>query len=387
MTLPAMPPVQSGDIITAKLMNEILQALTDLDNRLSKLEGGVSGTGGKPHIDNTSSTANVHEKDLFTINGENLFAAGMNAVQIVLAGSVTPVTQFTVHTDSQLVFNIPPVFAQPSGSQVTLQVVSPTQGSDSVSFTLFPALVTVPTGDVRIQLSAQPNTVFNAGTGGNPATYTLNYTLNANTTLGDTYDLLPTITGSGWTITPDVPSVFIDAAPSLTQPTIKTGTLKLSIPSGATGQATLKLEVRSRLNPTGLDKSSLPAVIPVGGTVPLSAGIGIVAKPGPNDVDANGNLLVPAGPAGLTINFLVTVTNAPKDYLLSYRFDNDPVDWQAPTPPNSNKVTINTANLGTPISVVVRTVANAQPSNLYLKVTQSDDPNTVTEVFYPVRVK
>jgi hypothetical protein len=368
-------------------MNQILQALMALDGRLSKLESGATSTGGKPHIQSTSSTVNLHEGDPFTINGQNLFAAGMNTVQVALGAAVTQVTQFIFQTDSQLIFNIPPMGAQVGGSQVTVQVVSPTQGSDSVSFLLLPAAVTIPTGDIRIQIAAPPNTTFNAGTGGNPATYTLNYTLNANTTLGDTYDLLPTVTGNGWTITPDVPSVFIDKAPSLSQPTIKTGTLKLSIPSGATGSGTLKFEVRSRLNPSGLDKTSLPAVIPVGGTVPLSAGIGIVAKPGPNDVDGSGNLLVPAGSVGLTLNFLVTVTNAPKDYLLAYRFDNDPGNWQTPTPPNSTKVTISQANVGAPVSVVIRTNANAQPSNLYFKVTQSDDQNTVTEVFYPVRVK
>lgn len=382
-----IPPVQSGDIITASLMNQIIQTLASLDGRVTKLEAGTSSTPGKPHIEDFSPKSNLHEGDPLTLTGQNLWAAGMNTVSVLLGSAITQVPKFIAQSDSQLIFNIPPVFAQPGGSQVSVQVSSPTQGADSISFTLLPAVVTIPNGDIRVQLSALPNTVFNAGTGGNAANYTLNYTLNANTNLGDTYDLLPTISGAGWAVTPDVPSVFLAAAPSLIQPTIKIGTLQLSIPSGATGQATLRLEVRSRLNPTGLDKSSLPAIIPVGGTVPLSNGIGIVAKPGVNDVDGAGNLLVPAGPVGLTLNFLVTVTAAPKNYLLAYRFDNDPNNWQAPIPPNSTQVTIGQPNLGTPISVVIRTNANAQPSNIYLKVTQSDDPSVVTEVFYPVRVK
>ncbi|MGZ4843219.1 MAG: IPT/TIG domain-containing protein [Candidatus Angelobacter sp.] len=382
MALPIMLPVQSGDIITASLMNQILQALAALDGRVAKLESGVGSTGGKPRIQDFTPKTNLHEGDTLTITGQNLWAAGMNSVSLLVGSAITPVITFISQSDSLLVFKIPGVFAQPTGTPVSVQVVSPTQGSDSISFTLQAAVVSVPTGDIRVQLSTPPNTTFNA-----PGTYPLNYTLNANTTLGDTYDLKTSVSGAGWTLTPDVTSLFIDAAPSLTQPTIKKGVLQLTIPGGATGSSNLSLEVKSRLNPSGLDKFSPTAVIPVGGQVLMSSGIGIVAKPGASDVDVNGNLLVPATAGGLTINFLVTVATAPKDYLLAYRFDNDAANWQAPTPPNSTKVTIGAPNLGTPISVVVRVTAGAQPSNLYLKVTQSDDPTVVTEVFFPVKVK
>ena len=382
MALPTIPPVQSGDIITASLMNQLLQALAALDGRVSKLESGVGSTGGKPHIQDFTPKTNLHEGDTLTITGQNLWAAGMNSVSVLVGSAITPVITFISQSDSLLAFKITGVFAQPSGTPVSVQVASPTQGSDSISFLLQPAVVSVPTGDIRVQLSTPPNTVFNA-----PGTYTLNYALNANTTLGDTYDLKTSVAGTGWTLTPDVTSVFIDAAPSLTQPIIKKGSLQLTIPGGATGSSNLSLEVKSRLNPTGLDKFSPTAIIPVGGQVLMSSGIGIVAKPGVNDVDPSGNLLVPATPGGLTINFLVTVATAPKDYLLAYRFDNDAGNWTAPIPPNSSKVTIGAPNLGTPISVVVRVVAGAQPSNLYLKVTQSDDPTVVTEVFFPVKVK
>ncbi|HEV3037500.1 MAG TPA: IPT/TIG domain-containing protein [Candidatus Angelobacter sp.] len=375
-------PVQPGDIITASLMNQLLQALAALDGRVTKLESGVGSTGSKPRIQDFSPKLNLHEGDTLTMTGQNLWAAGMNSVSVLVGSAVTPVITFISQSDSLLVFKIPGVFAQPGGTPVSVQVVSPTQGSDSISFTLLPAVISVPTGDIRVQLSTPPNTVFNA-----PGTYALNYTLNANTTLGDTYDLKTSVSGAGWVLTSDVPSLVIEAAPSLTQPTIKKGSLQLTIPNGAVGSSNLSLEVKSRLNPTGLDKFSPTAVIPVGGQVLLSSGIGIVAKPGVGDLDGSGNLLVPATPAGLTINFLVTVTTAPKDYLLAYRFDNDAANWQAPTPPNSTKVTINQSNLGTPISVVVRVAAGAQPSNLYLKVTQSDDPTVVTEVFFPVKVK
>ncbi len=391
-------PVQSGDIITANFMNQLLQALTALDGRVTVLEaGGTTSTNGRPKIGDFSPKTDLHEGDPLTITGQNLWAAGLNTVSVLMGSSVTPVTNFDARSDSLLIFKIPGVFAQSSGSQVSVQVVSPSQGGDSISFTLFPAKTNIPKGDIRVQLSSPPNITFNAGTGGNAAVYTLSYTLNANTTLDDTYDLIPSVDGVGWqtVILDDTSSppqvehsatVFIKAAPSLSQPTIVKGHFQLSIPSGATGSANLLLEVRSHLNPAGLDKFSAKAVIPVGGKVLLSDGIGIVPSPGSN-VDSNGNFLVPAGAIGATLNFIVTTANA-GNYLLGYRFDNDTGNWHAPVPPNSSEIDGLVANVGTPISVVVRVDSgSAQPSNLYLAVTKKDDSSVATEVFYPVKVK
>ncbi len=370
--------VQSGEVIKASLMNQIIQALANLDTRVTKLEGGAAAsTAGPPHISDFTPRIGLREGDLLTVSGQNLWAAGMNSVYIDLNGALTPVAKFTTQSDTLLVFNIPPVFAQASGTFVTLRVVSPTQGSDSVSFSLQPAAVVIPSGDVRVQLSSSAGTTFNA-----PGQYTLNYALNANITMGDTFDLEATISASGWTVTVDNSSVFIAAAQSPSQPTIVRGTLQLTIPGGASGSGNLVLTVTSRLDPTGLKRSSPTAVIPVGGTVLLSSGIGIVPTPKAGDTDQNGNLLVPAGNTGLTIVFLTTVTTA-GSYLVTRRFDNDSGNWNANV---SSPVQIPTANVPKPVSVVVKANAGANPSNLYLKVTSATDSTIVSEVFYPVRV-
>jgi hypothetical protein len=374
------PPVQSGDIIAASLMNQIIQALSNLDARVTTLEGSGATTTGAPKIQSYSPTTNIHVGDQFTVNGQNLWAAGMNAVFITMGGTATRVTQFSTQNDTQLVFNIPAVSVQPAGSQVTVQVVSPTQGSDSASFILLPAAVTIPTGQIRIQLSSLPGATFN------PGNNKLSYTISATTTLDDTYDLIPTVDGTGWTVTMldklgapiSNATLFIAAAPSLTQPTTATGSLQLTIPNGATGSANLVLEVRSHLNPTGLDPHSPKAAIPVGGTVLLSSGIGIVPQPNPGDLDSSGNLLVPV--TSLQLNFAVTVTTAGA-YTLVASFDNDAGHWSATIP---SPVTFPAANFPTPINAIITPQKGAKPSNLFLTITQVANNLVATQVFYPV---
>ena len=392
MSLPVIPPAKSGAVIESSVINLIIQALASLDTRVTTLEGGSQDTG-VPKILDFSPKTNVHVGDPLTVSGQDLWAGGINTVYVQVGSVPTPVTQYIYQSDTQLQFYIPGVFVQAGGSSATLLIVSPTKGSsNSVSFTLLPAPVTIPTGDIRIQLASPPNTTFNAGTGATSAKYQLSYTINANTTLGDTYDLIPTVDGAGWTtgildgvgnVIPNA-TLFIDAAQSLSQPTIKKGSLQLTIPPGASGSANLLLEVRSKLNPKGLDKTSPKTLIPVGGTVLLSSGIGVQPTPPSGSLDSDGNLLVPVGSTGLTLIFQLTVTDAPQIYTLNARFDNDQGNWNAQVPAS---VPIQNPNAAKNVSVVITANSGAQNSNLYLKVTDSANSNNVTEVFYPVRAK
>jgi hypothetical protein len=380
----SLTPVQSGNVITANLMNQVIGALTDLDTRVSKLEGTATTTAAAPHILTISPQSNVHVGDSMTVTGTHLWAAGLNAVYIDLNGTLTQVTSFTTQSDTQLTFNIPTVFVQAGGSSVYLRVISPTLGSDSAQFTLLPATVTIPTGEITVQLSALPNTVFNAPATG-VSNYTLNYRISANTTLGDTYSLNPTVTAPGWSaaiLNSGIPVanaiLYIPAAPSASQPSISTGSLQLTIPAGATGSANLVLTVVSHLNPSGLTVSSPTAVVPVGGSVLLSNGIGVMPEPPAANLDANGNLLVPV--AGLQLRFLITVTTVGL-YNLSYSFNNS--GWTASVP---TTIQINTANLPTPLATVITPSAGAAPSNFSLTVALSTDTTgtVITQVFYPV---
>jgi hypothetical protein len=380
----SIPNVKSGDVIASALINQIIQALQNLDSRVSALEAPSATTVGAPKIQAYSPTSNLHIGDSLTVTGQNLWAGGLNSVYIVLGGAITRVTQFTTQNDTQLVFNIPAVSVQPGGSLVSLQVVSPTQGSDSVSFTLLPAAVTFPTGEVRIQLAAPSNTTFNAG-----ASYKLSYTINSTTTLGDTYDLNPTVDATGWSVTMldnsgnpiSNATVYIAAAPSLTQPTIVSGSLQITIPAGVTGSANLQLNIVSHLNPTGngLTISNPKAQIPVGGKALLSSGIGINPSPSPGNLDASGNLLVPT--TGLTLTFDVTISTS-GNYTLQVTFDNDAADWSGTVPSP-----INFPTGTTPIQVQITPKSGAQPSNIYLTIAEVANSSVSTQVFYPVVVK
>jgi hypothetical protein len=383
----SITPVQSGNVITANLMNLVIGAIADLETRVSKLEGAATSTAGVPHILTISPQANVHVGDSMTVTGTNLWASGLNVAYIDLNGTLTQVTRFSSQSNTQLTFTIPAVFVQAGGSSVFVRIVSPTLGSDSAQFTLFPAAVTIPNGIITVQLSALPNTVFNAP-GSGVSNYTLNYTISANTNLGDTYDLKPTVTGAGWSaaiLSSGNPvtnaTLYIPAAPSASQPVILTGSLQLSIPAGATGSANLVLTVVSHLNPSGLTVPSPTAVIPVGGSVLLSNGIGVMPQVPAANLDASGNLLVPV--AGLQLKFLITVTNVGL-YNLSYSFNNS--GWTASVP---KTIQINAANSPVPLNTVITPIAGATPSNFSLTVALSTDTsgNVVTQVFYPVVLK
>jgi hypothetical protein len=383
----SITPVQSGNVITANLMNQVIQAILDLNNRVSALEGAATTTAAAPKILSISPQSNVHVGDLMTVTGTNLWAAGVNSVYIDLNGTLTKVSSFTTQSDTQLSFNIPAVFVQAGGSSVFLRIISPTLGSDAAQFTLLPAAVTIPTGQLTVQLSAQPNTVFNAP-GSGVSTYTLNYMIMANTNLGDTYSLTPTVSGTGWSaaiLSSGAPvqnaTVYIPAAPSASQPSVVTGSLQLSIPAGATGTANLVLTVASHLNPSGLTVPSATAVIPVGGSVLLSNGIGIMPEPPSGSLDTNGNLLVPIG--GLQLRFMITVTTVGL-YNISSNFSNG--GWSANVP---SSIQINTANLPTALNTLITPTAGAAPSNFSLTLALSTDTTgtVITEAFYPVVLK
>jgi hypothetical protein len=326
-----------------------------------------------------------HVGDSMTATGRSLWGGGSNAVYINFNGALTPVTNFTTQTDSKLVFTIPAVFVPTGGSSVYLLVESLTQGVASAEFTLLPEAITVPTGEIQIQLAAPPATVFNAPSTG-VSNYLLSYAISANTDLSDTYSLTPAIDAAGWsaaifdkTTNQVIPNatVAIAAAASASQNTIVQGNLQISIPAGATGSANLTLTVAS-LAPAGLTKSSPTAVIPVGGSVLLSSGIGVMPDPAPGNLDANGNLLVPL--AGLQLNFFLTVAVA-GTYDLTYSFDNS--DWTAIV---QSSIPIAVANQPATLSTVITPNAGAAPSNFYLTVALSTDTTgtVATKVFYPV---
>jgi len=130
------------------------------------------------------------------------------------------------------------------------------------------------------------------------------------------------------------------------------------------------------LNPKGETVPSPTAVIPVGGSVLLSNGIGVMPEPAAGNLDSNGNLLVPIG--GLQLTFEITVAVA-GTYKLSYAFDNS--NWTASGP---SSIMISTANQPARLNALITPIQGAAPSNFYVTVTLSTDSTVVTKVFYPV---
>jgi hypothetical protein len=186
--------VQSGDVITANLMNQIIQALSGLDGRLSKLEAGATSTGGV-----TISAFNppgVRVGDILEIDGSG-FLVPPQLNQVTIAGVPAPNFQMSSST-TKLLVAVPNITGlDPQGTQVTV-AVSNSNGSAQAQLTLKPQLV-VPQGNVAVQY-INPPVVSGDGTI-KAGTYTFGFSVTAFADRDGTYTITPAITGNGgWAV-------------------------------------------------------------------------------------------------------------------------------------------------------------------------------------------
>jgi hypothetical protein len=371
------PPVQSGDVIQADFVNKIIQALSDIDARLRNLETGTLPGTGTPSINPLSQTS-LHVNDQIILTGQNLWAAGLNSVFLEVDSTSTRISQFLTATDTQLVFTIPTVAVNPGGSAALLRVVSPTHGSGTVNFTLLPAAVTIPTGQLLVSLAGPSGSV---ATGSN----TFSYTITATTTLADTYDLLPAVDAAGWQLTADAPTVDIPKASSPSQPVTKTGKLTLVIPSTATGSGHVRVTVRSRLNPLGLVTTSTDVLVTIGQSVVSSPDIKVSFDKTSATLDTDGKTVLVSASSGTFVGFNVAVTTT-GGYTYSTKFDTDATQahWHAAAVGAPTTLSGGASPATIPVQITVDS-SSTPTSNLSFRVTSGADTTKATEVSIPVK--
>lgn len=195
MPIPNFSQVHPGDLITADLMNGLIDAIKNLQTRVSDLES-ATGANSVTITNITGVTSPIRVNTRVTATGTN-FATPATLNTLTIDG--TPVTNLSTIESSptKLVFDAPNVTGLPeSGKLVTLQVTN-ALGTGSRQFVLAPVLQ-VATGNIQVVYTAAP--VLQVGQNISLGqSYIFTFRVTAFATLGGNYRVQPSITGaSGW---------------------------------------------------------------------------------------------------------------------------------------------------------------------------------------------
>ena len=246
-------PVKPGDLITAAFINQVLGAF---DDRISALEAASSLPGGKMVITGLSPSGILRMGDQLTVLGQS-FGLPSQAVVMIDNSRVDGPSFLPGSGNNALIFQIPVVQGvPPEGKQVNLTVSNPTSATPPFPFTLFPFALTIPTGQLFVNMTAAPP----VGTITANNSYIFVFTVTSDTSLGDTYLLAANLDNpsktAGWTAAP----VDADAGTPLNQVQIPAGQkvttrigVKVTVPAvPVVASAQVKLSVTSSLNSTGV---------------------------------------------------------------------------------------------------------------------------------------
>jgi hypothetical protein len=261
-------PVNPGDLITAAYFNQLLGSF---DSRISALEASIGASSGAIVITGLSPTGPLHMGDKVTVLGQNF---GMPSEVTVTVGGV-PVSGSSFLPGSgnyALIFQIPPVQGiPPQGQVVNLIVSNPTSAAPPYPFTLLPYALTIPTGQVLVNMTGAPG--VGTITAGN--SYNFTFTLTASTSLADVYTLAASLdatsSAAGWTATAvdssgqPLKQISIAQGQNTTTPVNVMVTVPAAAAAGSAAHVTLT--VTSSTNPTGLIGSGSTTVT-VGGNPP-----------------------------------------------------------------------------------------------------------------------
>jgi hypothetical protein len=388
-TLPTK--VQPGDLITADLMNALLDKCLDLESRLADLEGG-------PSTDKMMITkpapGDVHRiGEELRIEGQGFGTPSDNTVFI--DGSVQVKTFKTGSNDKLLIITLPFVQNVPDTGRTATLTVSRNDGSGfaTTSFTIDQPEITVPTGTVTVTMTEAPNVPqIDAG-----QSYTFIYTAKAATTADEVYTVSAAV-DAGWTarlvdganndILPQ--ELFIQKPPVPTTPTTVTFRIRVTIPGGlANGTVgNLSVTLASKRNPTGLRRTSDATAIAVAGTPPAGDLIGISLIQAFSPASKVGNDIVVAPPAsGQTTVFATFKVEVPSSGAYTFdaiTFKNDPLNlWSATVVGGRQGINMQAPQATVSLSITVKPSAPA--AKMVLKVTSDTNATIVGDIDQNVR--
>ena len=173
--------VAPGDLITAAFVNRLLEAVQQLNGRVTALEGGTSGPGA-PVITGRAPSGDVRVRTELRIFGRN-FLVPSNQNTVTLDGR--SITQFAEGSnDTTLIVHMPSDFANlPRDFALTVQNRNGT--SPPIVLRLVPE-AEIPRGRMVVTNVTRSLGQINVG-----QTYTFLFELNSQTDIPETYELEP----------------------------------------------------------------------------------------------------------------------------------------------------------------------------------------------------
>jgi hypothetical protein len=381
--------VEPGDLITAVLMNHLMDEVESLETRLSALEAqGGTTSPSRPVLTARTPSGEIMVGSQLTLFGRNfLLPAELNTVQI---GDVT-IDQFLPFSDqTTLSFSVPNLFTQLPADLPVL--VRNRNGSSTPLLVRVTPLIVVPEGEVTIR-----NTTPDLGpietVDTRPAGYDLTFSVEPHTLPPtETYEfsVVPTnILSSSLAAWLAGIKVTPAGRQSVTSGKSLTVNVHLAVPSGATS-ADLALHVRSVNNDAGLSRTAPPVGLVVGeAPEPTHPGVDfdlVPANPTAGDtarstvidsLDGYEIRVGTSGTIGVTVNF-----SAPAD-TGQYRFEaeikNPGALWTVGTvlPTDAGEVVPGLETIAVPVS---RSASDPAPASdkrmLVIRVHRRNATNT-----------
>lgn len=303
-------PVKPGDLITADYFNQVLGSF---DVRISKLEAASGISSGQMVITGLSPSGPLHMGDQLTVLGQN-FGLPSQVVVTLDGASLSGSSFLPGSGNNALVFQIPAVQGVPAQGRLVTLTVSNAISAAQTTFVLFPFQVTIPTGNLVVNLTGSPA----VGTIGANNSYLFVFTVAGFTSLTDNYTVTPSLDSAsqaaGWTAIPVDPNTP-DPHKPLTQVTIPQGQntktqigVLVAIPLAAgVASAQLTLTLTSLLNSSLFGTGNITITINAAPPPPNKIGLSVTFVQSPGSFGPNG-ITVPASTASASTTSTVVVS-------------------------------------------------------------------------------
>jgi hypothetical protein len=254
--------VRPGDLITADLMNQILNDLADLQVRVAQLEGSAAASG-------VLKIAKILPAVLRMGDELKVFGSGLAPAQLKslsIEGNSVPLSALKTGSNAALlIFDVPPILGIPdAGKNVVLAVENTAGASDFGTFYVLPGIAT----NLEASFNVQRTTVAPGGNTTANTNYDYTFSIEAFTSRDETYTLEPKLAGAAndWSVAVKSGSneLFIPKS----QPTPSTTPVVLAVRTGASGSGQLSLGLRAK-NFAGVTGSSMVETVAIGVAPPL----------------------------------------------------------------------------------------------------------------------
>jgi hypothetical protein len=379
-------PVNPGDLITANYFNQVLSSF---DSRISALEAANTG-GAQIVIQQILPLGTLSVGDQMHVVGQN-FGLPANVVVTVGGQQVTSFAAGSGNTD--LYFDIPAVQGlSAQGTQVPLVVDNSTSPAPaSTTFTLFPAQLTAPSGNIVVAMTGPPP--VGLITEGNSYTYT--FTVTGFTSLTDNYALAVTLDAAsqaaGWTATavnPTSQSTITTISIPQGQNTTTLVGVKVAIPAVAgvtSGQVTLTLTSSLKPGVSGFGSTTVKV-----NSQPSSANaIGLtIYSVGTGTLSADGSTVtLPTSTTSVVVIFLASLPDGGAG--VSYSISNlvfGNTSWTAKLQSPAD-ISVGTPNSTSQIRFSVSVPPAASSTTMQLTVSEDGKPSVQGQQSFNISVQ